>query len=57
MNGTRQSYRADALDQQFFAKEKGKVNLVGVKKTKEAAGDKLHKKKKREKQRSGRGYD
>ncbi|GAA6014382.1 hypothetical protein JCM11491_007035 [Sporobolomyces phaffii] len=57
MNATRQSYRADALDQQFFAKEKGKVNLVGVKKTKEASGDKMHKKKKREKQRSGRGYD
>ncbi|GAA5914928.1 uncharacterized protein JCM6883_002971 [Sporobolomyces salmoneus] len=57
MNGTRQSYRADALDQQFFAKEQGKVNLVGVKKMKEATGDKLHKKKKREKKRSGRGYD
>jgi large subunit GTPase 1 len=57
MSGTRQSYRADALDQQFFEKEKGKVNLVGVKKMKEAQGDKLHKKKKREKQRSGRGYD
>ncbi|GAA5966448.1 hypothetical protein JCM3765_007576 [Sporobolomyces pararoseus] len=57
MSGTRQSYRADALDQQFFAKEQGKVNLVGVKKMKEATGDKMHKKKKREKQRSGRGYD
>ena len=57
MDGTRQSYRADALDQQFFAKQKGAVNLVGVKKMKEATGDKMHKKKKREKQRSGRGYD
>ncbi|GAA6061877.1 hypothetical protein JCM10212_000518 [Sporobolomyces blumeae] len=57
LDGTRQSYRADALDQQFFATDKGAVKIVGIKKTKEKSGDKQHKKKKREKQRSGRGYD
>lgn len=57
LDETRQSTRADRLDEQFFESERGKVNVVGVKKIKDKTGDKMHKKKKREKQRSGRGYD
>ncbi|GAA5841852.1 hypothetical protein JCM11251_005403 [Rhodosporidiobolus azoricus] len=60
VGGARQSVRADALDTTFFGvKTAGAARIMGTRLRKEeAAGDdKKHFKKKREKQRSGRGYD
>ncbi|GAA5986297.1 hypothetical protein JCM10908_003693 [Rhodotorula pacifica] len=57
--GKGQSAKANALDSSFFAANVGNAVIIGTKGTKTPNnGDgKKHHKKKREKQRSGRGYD
>lgn len=57
--GKGQSAKANALDSSFFASNVGNAVIIGTKGTKtQNGGDgKKHYKKKREKQRSGRGYD
>lgn len=58
--GKGQSAKANALDSSFFDKSVGKAVIIGTAgtKTPRGGGDaKKHFKGKREKQRSGRGYD
>lgn len=57
--GKGQSAKANALDSSFFASNVGNGVIIGTKGTKTQNGGegKKHYKKKREKQRSGRGYD
>jgi large subunit GTPase 1 len=59
--GKGQSAKANALDNAFFGADVGKAVIAGLKgkKVNAATGgeDKKHFKKKREKQRSGRGYE